>query len=90
MSAKTCSEYAGGLSELAAPIRCNPEVTAPPRAASASAISTAPKRTKAPANRGFETLERMERVRRFERPTPTLARLCSTPELHPLIVDGLG
>lgn len=28
--------------------------------------------------------EEMERVRRFERPTPTLARLCSTPELHPL------
>ena len=27
---------------------------------------------------------KLERVRRFERPTPTLARLCSTPELHPL------
>ncbi len=27
----------------------------------------------------------MERVKRFERSTPTLARLCSTPELHPLI-----
>ena len=26
----------------------------------------------------------MERARRFERPTPTLARLCSTPELRPL------
>ena len=26
----------------------------------------------------------MERVKRFERSTPTLARLCSTPELHPL------
>ncbi len=26
----------------------------------------------------------MERVRRFERPTSTLARLRSTPELHPL------
>src|SRR5215469_3777219 len=25
----------------------------------------------------------MERARRFERPTPTLARLCSTPELRP-------
>ena len=29
-------------------------------------------------------LEKMERARRFERPTPTLARLCSTPELRPL------
>lgn len=29
---------------------------------------------------------KMERVRRFERPTSTLARLRSTPELHPLIV----
>ena len=26
----------------------------------------------------------LERARRFERPTPTLARLCSTPELRPL------
>ena len=26
----------------------------------------------------------MERARRFERPTLTLARLCSTPELRPL------
>lgn len=34
--------------------------------------------------------EKMERVRRFERPTPTLARLCSTPELHPLINLGPG
>jgi hypothetical protein len=28
--------------------------------------------------------EKLERVKRFERSTPTLARLCSTPELHPL------
>ena len=28
-------------------------------------------------------LKIMERVRRFERPTSTLARLRSTPELHP-------
>ena len=27
---------------------------------------------------------KLERVKRFERSTPTLARLCSTPELHPL------
>ncbi len=27
---------------------------------------------------------KLERARRFERPTPTLARLCSTPELRPL------
>jgi hypothetical protein len=26
----------------------------------------------------------LERARRFERPTLTLARLCSTPELRPL------
>ena len=32
----------------------------------------------------------MERVKRFERSTPTLARLCSTPELHPLINQGPG
>jgi hypothetical protein len=29
-------------------------------------------------------LEKLERVKRFERSTLTLARLCSTPELHPL------
>src|SRR5215472_8804307 len=29
------------------------------------------------------TLEDLERARGFEPPTPTLARLCSTPELHP-------
>ncbi len=36
---------------------------------------------------------RMERARRFERPTLTLARLCSTPELRPrchLVSRGLG
>ncbi len=35
----------------------------------------------------------MERARRFERPTLTLARLCSTPELRPrchLVRRGLG
>ena len=30
----------------------------------------------------------MERVRRFERPTSTLARLRSTPELHPHPADN--
>ena len=34
--------------------------------------------------------EKLERVKRFERSTPTLARLCSTPELHPLITAILG
>jgi hypothetical protein len=29
----------------------------------------------------------MERARRFERPTLTLARLCSTPELRPHRLD---
>jgi len=38
----------------------------------------------------LKVFEELERVKRFERSTPTLARLCSTPELHPLIVDGLG
>ena len=32
----------------------------------------------------FKSKEDLERVKRFERSTPTLARLCSTPELHPL------
>jgi hypothetical protein len=30
----------------------------------------------------------LERARRFERPTPTLARLCSTPELRPRSVGA--
>ena len=29
----------------------------------------------------------MERARRFERPTLTLARLCSTPELRPQTIN---
>ncbi len=32
----------------------------------------------------WRLFDRMERARRFERPTLTLARLCSTPELRPL------
>ena len=32
----------------------------------------------------IQSAEKLERARRFERPTPTLARLCSTPELRPL------
>src|SRR6056297_2778461 len=32
----------------------------------------------------------MERARRFERPTLTLARLCSTPELRPRCQSGTG
>ncbi len=32
----------------------------------------------------FRDLVHLERARRFERPTLTLARLCSTPELRPL------
>ena len=31
----------------------------------------------------FNSLEKLERARRIERPTLTLARLCSTPELRP-------
>ena len=34
--------------------------------------------------------EILERARRFERPTPTLARLCSTPELRPLMTRSVG
>ena len=39
-----------------------------------------------PKTRGFEELRReeMERAKGFEPSTPTLARLCSTPELRPL------
>ena len=32
----------------------------------------------------FEGLTKLERAKGFEPSTPTLARLCSTPELHPL------
>ncbi len=32
----------------------------------------------------FESLTKLERAKGFEPSTPTLARLCSTPELHPL------
>ena len=42
---------------------------------------------KAPRREPFQTShfrEELERARRFERPTLTLARLCSTPELRPL------
>ena len=31
----------------------------------------------------LEAFKKLERARGFEPPTPTLARLCSTPELHP-------
>ena len=40
------------------------------------------------APRGRPLLNPMERARRFERPTLTLARLCSTPELRPHRSDG--
>src|SRR5690349_20599440 len=36
-----------------------------------------------PINKCPNLLEYLERARRFERPTLTLARLCSTPELRP-------
>ena len=36
---------------------------------------------KAPSASDFE--EKLERAKGFEPSTPTLARLCSTPELHP-------
>ena len=35
-------------------------------------------------HRAVKSRRIMERARRFERPTLTLARLCSTPELRPL------
>jgi hypothetical protein len=34
----------------------------------------------------FGLVEKLERAKGFEPSTPTLARLCSTPELHPLAV----
>src|SRR5476651_676322 len=40
------------------------------------------------AGRRLSPCFEMERARRFERPTPTLARLCSTPELRPRSVEG--
>ena len=45
----------------------------------------AQKRKKAPEGAFFS----LERVMGFEPTTPTLARLCSTPELHPHSVEGL-
>jgi hypothetical protein len=36
------------------------------------------------AQKALGVLQRMERVKRFELSTSTLARLHSTPELHPL------
>ena len=35
------------------------------------------------ATNGLKSTRNLERARGFEPPTPTLARLCSTPELHP-------
>ena len=32
----------------------------------------------------IQSAEKLERAKRFELSTPTLARLCSTPELRPL------
>ena len=37
----------------------------------------------APCRNRLISLEDLERARRIERPTLTLARLCSTPELRP-------
>src|SRR5579862_4156457 len=36
-----------------------------------------------PHDNSLKSLEKLERARRIERPTLTLARLCSTPELRP-------
>ncbi|BAQ46944.1 hypothetical protein Maq22A_c19370 [Methylobacterium aquaticum] len=38
---------------------------------------------------GLDDNGQLERAKGFEPSTPTLARLCSTPELHPLTVPGL-
>ena len=37
----------------------------------------------------IKTVEEMERAKGFEPSTPTLARLCSTPELRPLWRSGI-
>src|SRR4029077_590398 len=42
------------------------------------------------SGRPIRTLRNLERARRFERPTLTLARLCSTPELRPRSKQGMG
>jgi hypothetical protein len=69
----------------AAPVRelVTRAVTAALQAPGRLTISTAPKRQKPRKTAAF-VVEKLERVKRFERSTPTLARLCSTPELHPL------
>lgn len=66
--ASTCCR--GTTSRIVAPrdIRVPPETT---KAADARPLS-------------FVWLEKLERAKGFEPSTPTLARLCSTPELHPL------
>ena len=38
----------------------------------------------------LKVTEKLERAMRFELTTPTLARLCSTPELRPLAIVGSG
>ncbi len=46
-----------------------------------------PRKAKIPDKAGIlkpETGRKLERAKGFEPSTPTLARLCSTPELHPL------
>src|SRR5665213_3698163 len=40
-------------------------------------------RLRGPHHNGLKSLKILERAKGFEPSTPTLARLCSTPELHP-------
>ena len=63
---------------LSAPVgmRAEPEIIATPRK---SGLTTKPTKEKAALRR----LHILERAMRFELTTPTLARLCSTPELRP-------
>src|ERR1700733_14060116 len=57
--------------------RTEPEIT---RSANATSPTTTRGRT---AQSSVAEKEELERAKGFEPSTPTLARLCSTPELHP-------
>ena len=63
---------------------CNPLVTLTSESHRADGDFNRPENEKTAEFRGFEGFGNLERAKGFEPSTPTLARLCSTPELHPL------
>src|SRR5262249_17540159 len=66
------------------PVRCSPRIRSPEmRMNSPSALPPCFPVIEPVWARQLNLLISLERARGFEPPTPTLARLCSTPELHP-------